>query len=330
MKTRKLFIGLLVTLFCIIFLTGCGSKANELYDTGVTYQQEYENYDAWEGENAIELVIGVEVVGEEEFDSSGVETQRSFDIPNKYAKKIQNLREGIITFFNERYQIDVSEQIENQEIAIFNSYGANAETFGYVDPENQNILNLNQKVFKEDSDKFESTYIHETLHQIGFISSTPTTIDEGITDALTDMICCYLGIEPVLTEYYFETRTVAYQLLKADPGIVTAYLTEDGFSIIDRINDKLENIPQVYEKTDNLGQFLDYMLRLLLDLATGKVPGYSVDPYCFAFQAQEIVKAYCQECKPDAETIDYIRAHYLTMDCEYVTVKQDDYGYYFE
>lgn len=330
MKTRRLFIAILVTLFCIIFLTGCNGKATELYDTGITNQEEYENYDAWENDNEIRLVLGVSVIGEEEFDDSGIETQRSFEVPDKYVKKIQNLREGIISFFNERYQIDVSEEIGKQEIAIFNSYEANAETFGYVDPENQNILNLNQKVFKEDSDKFESTYIHETLHQIGFISITPTLIDEGITDALTDMICCYLDIEPVMTEYYFETRTVAYQLLKADPGIVSAYLEETDFSIIDRINDKLENVPQVYEQTDNLGEFLNYMLRLMYNLTTGNVFDYGFDPYLFAFQAQEIVKAYCQECKPDAETIDYIRAHYLTIDNEFIAVKEDEDGYYFE
>lgn len=329
MKTQRIFIGILVTLFCIMLLTGC-SNANTVYDTGVTYLQEYDNYDMWENDNAIRLVIDVTVIGEEQQDHSGVETQRSFEIPSKYAKKIEKLREGIISFFQERYQTDVSDKIGKQEVAIFTATGVNEGVFGYVDSENRNILNLNKKIFNEESDKFETTYIHETLHQIGFISSDVCLMDEGITDALTDMVCCYIGIEPILTEYYFESRTLAYQLLKADPGIVTGYLTEEDFNLLERISEKLTNVPMPYEKVDDLGKFLDHMIKLLYDLSTGKVFEYSVDPYCFAFQAQEIVKAYCQECKPDAETIDYIRNHYLTMDCEFVTVQQDIHGYYFE
>ena len=329
MKTQSMFKMLLVNFLCVLLLCGC-SNGKGLYDNGVTNEQGYEDYQAWEKANEIRLILGISIEGMIEEDHSDIITEKSFDIPNKYDKKIEELREGIISFFNERYHIDVSELIGKQQIAIYTADGINEGVFGYVEPTNQHILNLNRKIFKEESDKFETTYIHETLHQIGFFSKTVSMLDEGITDALTDMICCYMGKSAVSTEYYFESRTLAYQMLKADPEIVKAYLTEEDFCIRERINEKLKDVPQVYEKTDNLGVFLDHMIKALYDLNTGIVFDYGYDPYIFAFQAQEIVKAYCQECNPDTATINYIRAHYLTIDCETVTVKEDSNGYYFE
>lgn len=332
MKTRKMFAVILALLLFIMMMAGCANTSETLYDNGVTNEEVYQNYDNWGKENEIRLITDIKV-NQEDLDVEGeISEVENLELPKSKEKVVQKLREGIISFFQERYQIDVSEKLEKQEVAMFSSIGTQEGVMGYVDVNNPNILNLNQKLLKEYSELFETTYIHETLHQIGFRSDNTLIIEEGITDALTDMICCYIGIKTVLTPYYFECRTLAYQLLAADPEIVSCYLENDEFDIIGRINEKLESVPQTYRKTSDLGKRLERMVNILYGISTGTVWGYSTDTYWFAFEAQEIVKAYCQACEPDSSIIDYIHSHYLPDAYESVTIFEDEngYGYYFE
>lgn len=332
MKTRKMSAALLALLYCIMLFTGCASNAGELYDSGVTNQQVYQTFDTWkyDDQSKIEVRLVVDVTVNREMLTVDEEITAEADktLPKSKERVIQRLRMGIVDFFQERYNIDVSEKIEKQEIAIFSATGNQAGVMGFVDIYNPNCLNLNEKLFSEYSERMETTYIHETLHQLGFRSESTLVIEEGITDALTDMICCYIGIKQVLTTHYSECRTVGYQLLAADPEIVSCYLEEDAFDIICRINEKLEGVSQPFKESKNLGKRLESRLEILLNIATGNILGLSTDPYWFAFEAQEIVKAYCQVCDPNETTIGYIRAHYLVIDYESVKILEDENGYY--
>lgn len=331
MKTRKTFAVVLAVIFFIIALTGCTSApAVTAYDTGVTNELEYSNYDFWEKNNSIRLFVTVSV--QTEMVEEEVSEVKYEKMPKSKAKVIEELKEGMISFFQERYNIDISEKLANQEVRFFTSEGVSQDTMGYVEIGNGNVLNLNQRLLKDMSDIFESTYVHETLHQIGFQGEKSLQVVEGITDAITDMILCYIGIEPVLTPYYYECRTLAYQLLAADPEIVSCYLENDDFDILERINEKLKDVPQIFKKSGHFGKLLENRLNLLIGIAEGRVAGLSTDPYYFAFEAQEIVQAYCHECNPDANIIDYIRSHYLILDYEKVSIVQDGdvYNFYNE
>jgi len=321
-----------MVIYLMMTLVGCGNNSANVHDTGITNTEAYQNYEKWEGDNQIRLIVDIKVTKEDINADEEISEVVDKKLPKSKENIVQKLREGIISFFQEVYQIDVSEKIAKQEVVIFTATGIQEGVMGYVDVNNPDILNLNERLLKEYSNLFKTTYIHETLHQIGFRGEGTLMIEEGITDALTDMICCYIGIEPVLTEYYFESRTLAYQILAVDPEIVYCYLEDNEFDIIERINEKLEGINQEFLKSGNLAKLLENRLYILYSIASGYAFGYSTDPYWFAFEAQEIVKAYCQACEPDASTIDYIRSHYLVIDYEAVSIFEDEngYGYYYE
>ena len=329
MKTRKIFIlaFLLGMLSCI--LCGCADTdgtATPIKDNGVTNTEVYDNYNAWRRNNQIRLFINISNEMVEGNLDSEVSKIGELELPKSKQKKIDELREGMISYFLEEYKIDISEKLEKQEVAIYTSTGSSEGVMGYVDIDNPNVLNLNQKLLKEYSELFETTYVHESLHQIGFHAKKPQYIDEGITDALTDMIFCFMGKEPVLTEYYSDSRCLAYQLLAADPEIVSCYLENDNFEIIERVNQKLKNVPQTLRKVDSLGKRLEDVLSVLYSIKHGAI--YPIDEYCFALEAQEIVKAYCQECNPDDDVIDYIREHYIVLDYEDISISQNFDGRY--
>ena len=329
MKTRKMFAVVLAVICFIMALTGCASTpAVTAHDTGITNELEYSNYDFWEKDNSIRLFVDITVQTEGVLEEEISEVKYA-KLPKSREKTIERLKEGMISFFQERYDIDISEKLANQEVRLFSSTGASVDTMGYVEIGNRNVLNLNKRLLNDLSYLFETTYIHETLHQIGFQGDKMLLVVEGITDALNDMILCYIGIEPVVTPYYYECRTLAYQLLAVDPEIVSCYLEDENFDILERINEKLQDVPQLFLKSGHLGKLLEKRLEILFTIAEGRAFGFSTDPYYFALEAQEIVRAYCQECNPDADTIDYIRSHYLTLDYEKVSIVEDGNGYYF-
>ena len=329
MKTRKNFIALLMAVVLCFNLVGCAKEPEKLNDNGITNNLKYTDYEAWEQENKVQLCLSnVSMICTENNEESEVSTLENEQLPKSKLKKIEKLRNGIVEFFEEKYSIDVSEKMKKQQVRLFTSTGSMEETMGYVNPEAPSVLNLNQKLLNEYSVLFETSYIHESIHQLGFYSSTDRMIDEGVTDALTDMVCCYIGIEPVLTDYYFEHRTLAYQLLAADPELVACYVENDEFKITSRIDEKLKNVAQPFEKVESLGERLEMMLTAMYGLTTGRVQSYSVDPLVFVWEAQEIVNAYCQECNPKEETIDYIRSHYLITDYENLYILADMKGDY--
>lgn len=327
MKTRKMFAVVLAVICCIMAITGCASApAVTAYDMGITNELEYSDYDFWEKDNTLRFVVDITMVTEGNVEEEISEAKYA-KLPRSKEKTIEKLKEGMISFFQERYNIDISEKLANQEVRFFSSAGESESVTGYVEIGNRNVLNLNKRLLKDVSYLFETTYVHETLHQIGFQGEKSLQVVEGIVDSLTDMILCYMGREAVLTPYYDECRTVGYQLLAADPEIVSCYLNGQSFDILDRINEKLKDVPQEFRKVGHLGKLLENRLQILYGISTGTVWGFSTDPYLFAFEVQEIVKAYCQECNPDAETIDYIRSHYLVLDYESLCIIEEGEGY---
>lgn len=195
---------------------------------------------------------------------------------------------------------------------------------GYVDPNEPEYLNLNSMLFNEYKDYFDNTYIHESLHQMGFISEDSTMITEGIVDALTDLILRRANIASYPTEDYDDVRTLGYQILAADKRIVKFYLENDNSSMITRINENLKDAIKPCEDVEP-GKRLE-------SLSIGLTQGISAtfDIYYVAFEAQEITRAYCQSFKPYNETIDYIRTCYLVENYENVEIEkhEDSYEFY--
>ena len=302
----------------IFSLSGCSDTNNNSNpaNTQDSFIETNADYSFWEQENQLRFFIPFS--GKNEIDDSeNINELGTLELPKKYKKRTEQLKTAMISYFKETYNLDISQKLSKQQLKAFSAKQSDVMTMGYVDPNHPDYLNLNQCLFNEYSSFFDNTYVHESLHQIGFISKTPTMIDEGITDALTDLILSNANIESFPTESYVEARTLAYQILEVDTGIAEFYLENNDIQIQDRINEKLTDVPRPFDKR-NAGDFLNTMIE---GMTTGIVG--DIDPYYIAFQAQEIVRAYCQTFNPSHQSIDYIRKNYLANNYEKTTIEKN-------
>ena len=99
MKTRKMFAVVLAVIFFIMEQTGCASApAVTAYDTGVTNELEYSNYDFWEKNNTVRLVVDITMHTEGDVEREFSEVKYA-KLPRSNAKTIETLKEGMISFF---------------------------------------------------------------------------------------------------------------------------------------------------------------------------------------------------------------------------------------
>lgn len=308
-KNRILSI-MLIPFVIVILFTGCISSSSD--------------YSFWQEENQVRLTVPLQILDKDD-NHEGITELGNEDLPSKYQDQVKILKEAMISYFEEVYNMDISSELENQKIKIFIATDENDEVMGYVDPENVEYLNLNKALFNEYSTLFDTSYVHESLHQLGFKSRTANLIDEGITDALTDLILVNANIESYVEEdSYAAPRTVGYQILSVDREIANYYLETENPDIIARINQKLENVNQPFEQEINLGERLNNLL-------SGLTYGFyseTIDLYYIAFEAQEITASYCKTFSPDNQTIDHIRSFYLVYEYEEISITADDEGGY--
>ncbi len=292
--TRKI---MLLTI-ALMFLTGCSANKN-----------------IWESDNQVRIFLNLKL------DSLNGETENNFfnqkdlKLDDAFASQIKKLKKAMIDYFSEEYAVDITDKLDQQQLRSFES---NYGTYGYVNPDEPQYLYLNVDLFDADADLFNNTYVHESLHQIGFRAHNCYSIDEGITDALTDLVLIKAGIGSFPTPIYADARTLGYQILEADKDIVNFYLDSDNPDITERISETLKDVNMPFLKRNDTGE----MLEVLLDNLTYETIS-NIDPYYMALQAQEIVRAYCQTFQPTTEEISSIRKMYLVEDYENVTIKQD-------
>lgn len=301
----------------LLLAAGCGSASAEATLTT------YDDYQFWEQENMLRIVVPMpkDTLGQLD-DQTGIEGIGELELSSKYLKRAEVLKEAMISYFSEEYDIDISEELANQKLRVFKASGENEGLMGYVDKSQPEYLNLNKDLFGEYKVLFDHTYVHETLHQIGFFDLSSDIIVEGLVDALTDLILNKAGIESYPTPTYGSTRALGYQILEADKGIVEYFLLEENSNMILRINTVLENVERPCNELADVGTRLE---KLLVGLTYGIETTFNV--WYVAFEAQEIVRAYCQEFEPDEETIDNIRSYYIVADYEAVVIEAIEGGY---
>ena len=321
--TRKTLSVVIILSIILCTMTACFGNNNQSTVENESSSELYEDYSFWEQENQLRFFIPLVIKGEHQ-NSETFNEIGNLELPKTYKDRTDILKQAMISYFKDKYSLDITSKLSTQKLKVFSSMTfENEMTMGYVNPEKPEFLNLNQRLFDDYSYIFDNTYIHETLHQIGFISKTPSIMDEGIADALTDLILKNLNIEFFPTESYYLPRALAYQILEVDTDIAKFYLDSDNSQIEDRINKKLKNVHRPFEEQD-AGEFLIYMISGLMNGVSG-----TVDPYYVAFQAQEIVRAYCQTFNPSHESIDKIRSNYIVKKYEKISIVAEDDRYSF-
>ena len=306
---RKLF-SLFLILAIVLSLTACG---NNTTDNGFINNDKYRDTTFWEGQN-LDLVSNVTLqnYGKSEIpDESPVFSGLS----QTQTKKTETLKKAIVTYFLKNYNIDFSEKLSKQKVTFFSSEEFfDSIILGYVDLNDPNTLHLHVLLNSEYEERFETTYVHETLHQLGFKddSGETTYIVEGIVDAYTDLIMTTNSFEPNLTDIYFEPRQLGYQIIAADKDLPNIFI--NGLSFQNHINASLEEYTQNFSEHKNPSSYLNKLLGVFI--AINSNTAYSDNRYFYAFDAQTIIQRFCQSQKCSDETIKYIRRHYIIEDFE--------------
>jgi hypothetical protein len=329
--TSKKFYAMVLTLFLMLtsILCGCGKhEAKLLEDSGATNNITYADCSFWHQPNQLRLVINYNANVVDNGEPQYTDTTGEIKVPTSAKSKILDLKSGIIAFFKEHYNIDVSEKLAKQKVRFFETLSARdgSMVMGYVDVSNRNILNLNGLLLTEYSNLLETTFVHETIHQLGVSNSHDGLLMEGVTDAFADLILCSMGRTAELTPYYYDARILAYQIIKVDKELVHLYFEGDkSVSLSKRISERLSTVPQELEPTKNPGAKLVDMVSVLNSYAHGNVAS-SNDPLYYQYDAQDIVRAYIQTFDPSDEEIDYVRKHYLLYPYEELKFKEREDG----
>ena len=318
---KKIFRTMILMVVGIAILTGCGTKK----DNGFINNFVYENEEFWEGEE-LSIVTNIKIKRQEVGDN--IEDCSFSDLSEEQKEKVKKLRKAISKFFKLRYGIELSDRLEKQKVTFYSTsdFGESV-TMGYVDINDSDTLHLNIALNEEYKELFESTYVHETLHQLGFQDAEMTFVVEGIVDAYTDLILTEGGINSQPTDIYFETRQLGYQMIKADEQLPKVFLEKEKKETVkEHINRCLNQYKQEYVQHKDLAGYLNDLMEALIAINSGT--GFSENAYYYAYDSQAIVQRYCQaqECKKS--TIQYIRKHYLIDAFEDIEVIDQGGGVY--
>lgn len=317
--SRKMVRLCLTLILAIISLSGCSSSSG-VTDSGFINTDVYENTDYWK-EDSINVITNLKTVTEN-LEDENAENQQFSKLSAKQEKKVEKLKKCICNYFIEKYGIDFSTKLKKQEVSFFSTRAlGNGVVMGYVDVDNPNELHLNILLNKDCKDKFENTYVHETLHQLGFMdkSGKMTYVVEGIVDAYTDLILIENNIKSKVTGIYFETRQLGYQIIAADKNLPKLFVEKKAVS--EYFDNELSSYKQNYAKHNKLAEYLNTLLQALIAINSGTTSSSSQsNAYFYAFDAQSIVQRFCQSQNCDNDTIDYIRKHYLLEDFEKLNV----------
>lgn len=308
----------LTLILAITSLSGC-SSSSAVTDSGFINTDVYENTDYWK-EDSINVITNLKTVIEN-LEDENAENQQFSKLSAKQEKKVEKLKKCICNYFIEKYGIDFSTKLKKQEVSFFSTRAlGNGVVMGYVDVDNPNELHLNILLNKDCKDKFENTYVHETLHQLGFMdkSGKMTYVVEGIVDAYTDLILIENNIKSKVSGIYFEPRQLGYQIIAADKNLPKLFVEKKAVS--EYFDNELSSYKQNYAKHNKLAEYLNTLLQALIAINSGTSSSSQSNAYFYAFDAQSIVQRFCQSQNCDNDTIDYIRKHYLLEDFEKLNV----------
>ena len=331
MKTRKrknLLLLILTALMLILIVASCSAKQSDMtaQETYInTNVSQYGDYVFWEKENELRLFVPRQSPAEENQEEEKDILILRLVEPTAQEQHIAELRQGIIWYFLTKHNIDLSSKTLEQKVIFYETNEAEG-TLGYINKNNPNVIMMNVNTMEngEQSNLFNETFIELTLKQLGFAeSSEGKAITEGIVNALTERILNFMSLPLTFEESYIEATKIAHQLLEADSEIVKCYLGDEPSSVIDRINDKIKEVPRAYNEDPNPASRMENILESMNKFNNDETFAFVGEPHCLLFEAQEIARAYCKECKPSKETIDYIRTKYLLSDFEELKVRID-------
>ena len=160
-------------------------------------------------------------------------TDDAIDLSGESKKLIDELNNEIARYFEEVYEIDVTGRLAKLNVKLINPpQDLDIIIYGYY-----NNIQFDNNVYissaiVDDETLFEYTYVHETMHYLGFSSKNSielTYVYEGLTEAITENIHEYSkAFDYVDDPIYFESKLAAKEILKATPEIVAEIILAEG------------------------------------------------------------------------------------------------------
>lgn len=316
---KKLILSL-ITIFISLFLSSCSSNDSNI-----------KMYDDKFWTNESEIRIGLNTINSTTNDGNNTTyIEVSDQMDDRQKKTISKIQDQLKSYFSKVYGIDISGKIKNQKIKFFKDKYTidNSWTSGYVLSKEPNVIYLNVLLLSSKSSKFESSYIHETMHTLGIYSSDGITfIDEGFAESESEDFAKYYNINYTSTKSFYNCKALAKQMKIANSDLIKNYISNNEFSIIEDINERLTNIKMSFIKIKKPGESLETYLKAFASPESYSTNNYSI---WLSFQSQEIVANYCKQFKLNKTQIQEIRNNYVFENYEVVKVIEDKKGYHFK
>lgn len=325
MKTQRLILLLLSVVLLATMSVACKHTSipqgeeeifqqaiKEYYETQVNYY----DYGFWKKENKIRILHEVPFSNalEEEENDKTPKISHFVECEKSTQDEISKLQKEFVTYFFKVYNVNLENKINNQKVVFYSPFFKDEETLGFNE---EHTIYISERLIDEKqlTERLAEVYFRETLYQIGFNKTKGKTITSTIVELIVEDICRE-------TEHYMgniESSTlamkIAKQICKADPQLVVLYVENAEFDILEHIDKKLKDVPREYYQERNLGKRLENLMK------GAQKEGLTAE---FRFELQDIVRAYCQECNPDEETIDFIRREYIILEYEYLGIIENE------
>lgn len=325
---RKKLFNLFVISLCAVcvLLTGCSDKHSNIYDaTNTDIRLTDLQFDYYEYEDPASLLLDpVEKFKRDAWIGYGIDIDECLLNPYN-SRELEICSERLTEFFIEVYGVDISKKIKNVE--TYSSYFTN-DINGFSIP-GTNIIILNQYLIDSDESDIKYTWCHEVIHALGlnYPHQTYEGLYETITEAVTFQFFEWNGNKEFDNTLYRNTaKTIGYQLINADPSLVSCSIADESFLVEEHINEVLRDATYPFEVPSSESD-IAYQLSSFLYGIYQETIDYQYYPNFYLFTAQEITTAYCREFNLDKETITDHKEHWLIKDFDKLDIVYDGYCY---
>lgn len=311
-----------IAMTCVIammisILTGCGINRKNLYDPenkditlGRVFFMEAEDAPDATYTDAGEQKAQVDAMYDSVKDIELLERENLLDIETQ-----------MIEFFKTKYDVDVTEKIENIETYLFSVKDDDYFLMGYHIP-GENKVYVNREIYENMADYFAFSWCHEVIHLLGinYTYNSYWALYEAVTEAVNIELMDWMGEKCNYSSSYFTAAKIGKQLISANPDLVSESLTDENFHLEDSINEVLKDANYTEAVLPD-GTTIAYQFNAYLLCFIENNQMYMQFGEILEFFIQEITTAYCRSFDLTEEQIEYAKENWLITDFDQTTIK---------
>lgn len=307
-EMKKFFVLVIALAMIVTSLTGCGVTRKNLYDSS--------NKEILQG--FVFYPDETQSLSERDYIDDLSKSATNFEVVED--DLIRELKAGVIKYFNEEYEIDVTEKVNNIETQLFTV--EDNLLFGYHVP-GENVVYVNRELYEHDDKLIPFTWCHEVIHLLGlnYTDKDYWAIYEVLTEAMNIRMAKWLDYPVNEWSSYMDVVDIGEQMIIANPEIIKRSIIDDEFLPEEHIEDVLKDA--VYPIVNPLEHFsiAEHFNYLLESIIVENLP-YQEVPNMVKFMTQEITTAYCRTFNLDDEQINASKKLWLVKEFDKVTITE--------